>query len=449
METLQGSDEKSDASTWVVIGVGLFIAAAGFAFHLNLELRLDKLEVFNQNNILFDADPNEVLPSFFHGKGPNEDFRRGLIHPNLGNFFTVPIRGLANTASLVFPGEIDPTHFRRQLALLVVPISAALFYLVFYALLLHLRFPLLLASLFTVLALFTFSQMLFGSIPETYALSNFAIALAYLLFVLMRGRSGMYVFPAWFAVGMFTTGITITNIIPVMILFWLGEIYKGCRISHSLLRTSGLAALVLVVTILFNLMSNFAVGFQQRSLGKEAGWVKAFIPEDINVVKRKFLTFPTILVNSVVAQEPKQVHNEYAVSMDPAARYDFQFTYDYDNQEKSTLPFLSFRNSIGIVLCLLILLLVLRVLPVTDPTLYLLSWGSLLIIGYNWVLHSFWGLDRMLYSQHWHVSLMLLLAAIVAPSLHASRVRTALVAASILLIAANNLLVLRTMLKAF
>ena len=411
---------------------------------------MERLGVFNQLNIMFDADPQEVLYSIAHGGGGGSqaDYRRGLIHPNMGNFFTVPIRALVETLSVLLHGDLDKRDLRRRMALLVIPISSALFYLTFFSLLLLLRFSLPLASLFTIYSFVSYSQMLFGSIPETYAISNLAIALAFLLFVISKDRSGMPCFVSWIAVGMLATGITITNIVPVLILFLLREIYKRNTITHSIIKTSGMAVIVLALTLTLNVISNVSAGYKQRSLSEETSWAKEFGTFKLKTVKRNFLTFPTILGYSIIAPVPKEIPNKFAMMMNPAVRYTFRFTFDDDARWGSKIRLVSISNLAGIVL-FLILLLPARASPSVDRSLLFLSWGALLIIGFNWILHSVWGLDRILYSQHWHVSLMFLLAALVATQLRSSWVRTSLVAASIILVAANNLVVLHTMLMTF
>jgi hypothetical protein len=444
---------RTNASKRISIAVGLLIVVAGFAFNLNLELKMRKLGVFNQLNIMFDADPGEVLLSIADGGGGGyyTEYRRGIMHPNMGNFFTVPIRALVDIRSMIIHDNIDKRDLRQRLALLVIPLSAALFYLVFYVLLLHLGFSLPLASLFTLLAFVSFSQMLFGSLPETYGISNLAIALAYLLFVISRGSRGMHSFIAWIAVGMFAAGITITNIVPVMILFWLREIYQKNGFARSIIKTSKMVSLILMLTFTLNVAGNVAIGYKQRSLSQEVGWIKGFNTKNIQLVIRKFFTFPTFLVYSIIAPVPKQLPNVYAIKVNPTARYTFRFTYDFDEMKPSTTPPLSLGNLAGVVLCLLILLPVLlpaQVSPYADRSILLLSWGSLLIICFNWVLHSVWGTDRMLYSQHWIVSMIFLFAVLVTTQLRSSLVRTVVVAASVILVAANNLLVVRAMLMA-
>ena len=49
-----------------------------------------------------------------------------------------------------------------------------------------------------------------------------------------------------------------------------------------------------------------------------------------------------------------------------------------------------------------------------EPTLRSLARASLVVIAFNWILHGFWGGEQFLYSQHWHVSLLVLAAATVS-----------------------------------
>ena len=34
------------------------------------------------------------------------------------------------------------------------------------------------------------------------------------------------------------------------------------------------------------------------------------------------------------------------------------------------------------------------------------------MVAFNWVLHSIWGVELFLYSQHWHLTLLILLAGL-------------------------------------
>jgi CHASE2 domain-containing sensor protein len=48
------------------------------------------------------------------------------------------------------------------------------------------------------------------------------------------------------------------------------------------------------------------------------------------------------------------------------------------------------------------------------PTLRTLARASFAVLLFNWVFHGFWGGEQFLYSQHWHISLLVLLGASVS-----------------------------------
>lgn len=432
------------------MGVGLSIAVVGFLFHWNLELKLERSGVYQQYNVLFDADPNVVWHSFVDlGDEPNMDlyYQRQFAHPNVTAFFAAPIRALSKVLTRVLPGPFDDhKYLRRQLALAIVPLMAALYYLVIFQLFLRLKFSLLPASLFTLLALVSFTQLLFGSIPELFAINNLAIALAYLLFLVSKNRGGRPCYMAWTAVGMFATGVTITNLVPMVILFWLREIYQHRGVWISIARVVGWATFVLALTFALQQITHSATGLKRPSLSQEAGWIQDFGTKNVKKAAKKFLSFPEVVLNSILAPEPEQVANVFAVQMNPSARYPFKFSFDRYDQKRWPAAVFSVRNLIGMVL-LLLLFSPIRQFADKDRSLFLLSWGSGLLLFYNMIFHSLWGSERFLYSQHWHTPLLFLGALWVATKFCVSWQRNGLLAALIGITVINNLTVVRALLE--
>jgi len=431
--------------------VGLLISVMGFLFHWNLELKLERFGVYQQYNVLFDADPNVVWHSFSDlGDEPHTDlyYQRQVAHPNVSAFFAAPIRALAKVLTIVFPGKFENRkHLHRTMALAVVPLMAALYYLVVYRLFLRCAFSILLAGLFTLLALVSFTQLLFGSIPELFAISNLAIALAYLLFLVSKDRRGRLCFMAWIAIGVFAAGVTIPNLVPVGILFWVREMYDRSGVRISFARVLGWATLVLTLTLALQEIMLGATGLKRPSLHQEADWIRGFGAKNAGNAAKKFLTFPEVIVNAIIAPEPERIPNEFAVQMNPSARYAFKFSFDHLDRRRARDAVFSVRNLSGMVL-LLLLASSIRPLADKDRSLFLLSCGSGLLIACNMIFHSLWGSERFLYSQHWHTPLVFLGALWVATHLHASWQRYCLVAALIGVTALNNWTVGRTLFMA-
>jgi hypothetical protein len=418
---------------------------------VSLERTLDRLRVFNQHNVLFDADPNEALDLFAQG-GYAYGHRQGLVHPALRIYVTAPVKLAAAILTKLPTGTADAAQWRRRLTMLLAPVAAAFFYFVFFQILWRLGFSLGWASLGTILALVSFGQLLFGSVPESYAVSNLAIAAAFYLLATPTGTApaGRNRILAWLAVALFATGVTITNIVPVAAIFWLDEMARGARrLPAALGRAIGLAVAVLAIAAALNVMANRAPGLH-RSLGQEVNWADTFVTTRPRTIVKRIATFPSMLVDAIAAPMPKTIGNDYAVKVNPSSRYDFQFTFDSDGEKGTTIGVMSLRNLSGVVLLAAFLWPWWPGRGVWRDDreragVRAVSGAALLILAFNLALHSFWGLDRFLYSQHWEAALALLVAAMLAVPLRGSRwfARTAWLV--VLAIAVNNISVLHAM----
>ena len=71
-----------------------------------------------------------------------------------------------------------------------------------------------------------------------------------------------------------------------------------------------------------------------------------------------------------------------------------------------------------------------------------LARASLVMIGFNWMLHGFWGGEQFLYSQHWHVPLLVLLAALVSAGERRWKHTAAALALCVAAVSVNNAVVL-------
>jgi len=106
-----------------------------------------------------------------------------------------------------------------------------------------------------------------------------------------------------------------------------------------------------------------------------------------------------------------------AAPMSERARSDGDVILDRPIPIKLTLQFAhqpeSIRNLIGIALLATLAWVALKEKRL-DPMFRSLARASLVIMAFNWILHGFWGGEQFLYSQHWHVSLMILMGAAVS-----------------------------------
>jgi hypothetical protein len=428
-------------SSRIVAAVALLIALSGFLGHLHVARLLDRLHVFDQANVLFDADPDEVLDTLAAG-GYTIDLggRHGFIHPGIRIFLTAPIKVAAFVLS-VGASEADAfMSWRRHLALSAAPASAGAFYLMLFVILRRLGGSAIDACLLTVFAGVSFSQLLFASVPESFPISNAALALAFLLFVSSPTRQGLWRPMAWVVVGVLAAGVTITNVVSVMILSWIDGMAAGRNLRQSAIRTCavGVAAITLILSL--NVLANMAVGIR-RPPSKDAAFVTYYAELRPGAIIRKLATFPAVVVNALVPDMPRVVHDAYAREI--SARYPFRFTFDVDAEKGASTHPLAFRNLAGAVALSLLVFGTARMSrgTVLQRRTCLLASACLTVIAFNWLFHSLWGGDRFLYSQHWQAALMVLVGTLWV-SAPVSRRRTLALASVTLAIAANNVRIL-------
>jgi hypothetical protein len=104
---------------WRGRGLAALLAVLSFALHLGLTREFERLGVFDQRDLLFDADPDSRLAAFSAGR------HLGIKHPNLMPYFSPPIGAAAKLIVSVLPSA-DEREVRRRLGILVVPAASAL-----------------------------------------------------------------------------------------------------------------------------------------------------------------------------------------------------------------------------------------------------------------------------------------------------------------------------------
>lgn len=452
------------------------LAVAAFGLHLWLALRLDRLGLFERFNTLFGADPNLRLESL---RRSDALFR--LPHPGLSYLLGIPIRALGRLVATIVPGDPAPDRVVRAIALGVAPLAAALQCLILLRLFRRLGFAFGAAFALTLLSALSFSAIIFGSMPETYAVSALAIAVAYALFLWSRERRGFGTEISWLAVGVFASGVTITNILPVAVLYFLRGVRGSGRPGIALARTVGIAALATFVAAAAGFAADELLRVRKTPAPSEREWIARYIVQE---PLAHFATFPTAIVNGIAPPAPTRVPGfslqirpnagpgrlKAAPSEDPAD----PGGAPEDPAPPKTVPdggadrppvrgpnarlarltlqpshgAFSLRNLAGIALVAALVWAALR-RGGADPALTSLARASLVIVGFNWALHGFWGGETFLYSQHWHVSIMFLVAALAAAVGRGGRATVALLAGSIVAVAASSLVALSKVLSLF
>jgi len=437
------------------LGLGVFL------LHLLLALRLDRLGAFDRFNTLFGSDPNLRLEAL-----RRSDSSFWLPHPGLSYVLGLPLKGVAKIVAALAPGDPGTAEIGRALALGVAPLAAALQCLVVLHLLRRLGLAFGTAFLLALLSAVSMSAVVFGSVPETYCVSGLAIALGYVLLLRTARAGGGAQELQWLGVGVLTAAVTITNVAAIAVLYAARAIRRTGRPGAAIARAAGMAALAVAVAAAGGLVASKVVGVRHGQATSERAWIERYFVED---PVAHLATFPTAVVNGIAPPTPDLLPN-FAVRRPGSAQGEggpseadagarqapgrnlprdalrmaggrlFRVTLQPSHHT------LSVRNLVGVALLSALAWAAIRRRG-ADPLLRLVCLASLTIVAVNWVFHGFWGGEAFLYSQHWHVPLIVLAAASAAAGRRRPRLTMAALAVTVAAVTVSNLVVLARMLS--
>jgi hypothetical protein len=376
-----------------VIGYAVVLALGSAALHLRLEATFARAGVFRESNVLFDADPAIYSVSFMTGQNVARWGGRSFAHPNVSNAINPPINAGVAIMSAIRP-QTDTEALRRRLALSVSPIAAGLESSVIFLTLLELGASLAGAAIVGLLSVAAFSGLIFGSLPESYALSGLGMAI--LLWLAARtARTRQVAALPWLVAGFFVAGMTITNLAPAALLAFAAFKAAGLSVRAALIRATVGAVAIFAAT---------AAAYQVAALVVRDA--PPFVPGGSGQIEelsgfsatKAFEDFPFALANTLAPPVP--VAMPYASSR--PQQHGFILTYR-----------VSAGRADGEIWRAAITLALLAVGAL--GTLWMAPWqrdvmlGAALVIAFSWVLHAFFGKELFLYSQHWLAAELILI----------------------------------------
>jgi hypothetical protein len=427
---LQRATWRLEHRTLALVALAVTFAAGVFAAHYALERQLSELHAFKQYDVLFDTDPVVRLVGFSHGWGP---YNRNFLHPNLANFINPPLRAVAKGLQLAGLGGSDPLALREALGLMVNPLFSALQALAALALFLRLGFSRPAAFLLALLGAGAFSQIVFGSIPDHFALSGFFLTLIFIVAADLLQRQGEILWPAWLFVGWLIASITVSNLAILGLVFWVS--LRFCRRPQATRKTLLLMLATAALTFATYSLLNLGYEAEPQPPRKSFSWTLYFLRPDAIA---NLLRFPTAVADSIAPPEPEVTNIRYLNPVD--ARFEFQFTL-----AETPLIFTG-DNWLGTLVFLLLVAGALGHYRAGGSRRGLL-WCGLAVLAFNGLFHSVWGHEYFLYSQHWLIAAVFLAAGVFSqrPRLGpAVFVLVTLLTATVLL---NNFLNIRLLLQ--
>jgi len=387
----------------IIIILLLVFGTFAFCFNYLIETKFDRYNIFNQRNVVFHTDPNWKLNCFVKGISQRA---WPVVHPNLTNYFHTPIRLVAKLIIYFLDGNWEKElKIRKLLALLIVPIFSALNAMAIALIFIRLKFTLLQVCMVTMLSLFSFTQIIFGSMPETFALNGFFITMCFLIGThFLESKRLNWV--RWIILGAFGMGITITNIFVLIIIFFTSNFSVNKDKYLTIKNTIRLINIVTLLTFSLSIGSSLLFGKKPSfdNIKGAGGFTRQFIREDFwgNSSKYPVAVASSITPTSIkILSDPKM--KEYVEAGRGKYHHRFTIAY-YDIGQFSIIVIIMI--TIGITSVGAINLLKKHIIIKS------LAISSLLMLTYNWLFHAFWGSEYFLYSQHWICSLIILMSGI-------------------------------------
>jgi len=322
---------------------------------------------------------------------------------------SVPIRLVAKVAGFAEMSVGTPSVSRRTLALLVAPICSALSAVVIFRVFLGAGMGDLVSAAGAILHQVSFSQIVFGSIPDHFALGGLAMSLVLLAGTgPTTGRTGWL---RWGCAGLFAAGITITQIIPTCLMFAACCHQRGLRPLETLRHTATLGSLAVVAALSIGVIFNrLDAGQQTESFVREAALYRRFFARDpwghaagvIAAIPNSIAPPAARLVHRLApsAKRPPSANRSPKLQHPPSATlYPFEFTLE-SAHDAGRIIAVGFLFLLGAVLgC-----------RARDPIHRALCLGSIAIVTYNLVFHIFFGNEWFLYSEHWLAAAVFVIA---------------------------------------
>lgn len=375
--------------------LALVFGAAVFVAQLILTLRFQSQGVFDQWNVVFDADPNAVRAQLAHGWSLGS-----AGHPLMPYFFSVPFRFLSIIAAEL--GMIaDQEAFREILALGVPAFLSAIKTICIFLTFRILRLHLVDAILATLITILSFSSLIFGSTPSSYALSGAAIALITLFSLIVSQRS-TYVREAGLGISaIFAIGTTISNVVHYGWMLWARYGVNQYSYSRALIRAILAAGLALLLTLSLSwtlgAAREGAVNPQRVILS--ADFINQYKPSHMAQLENA-IRFPETLARSYIPTTPLQKPNVLALKNNDPIK--FELSYNGIRFGLGTIALWLFG------LAILFGALIAARMGEAWRLFGSASAASILTTG---GLFSWFGINTFLYSQYWQVPAAILVGA--------------------------------------
>lgn len=345
---------------------------------------------FSFFDAFFQTDPNINIIAFSHGWG-----RHALTHAFI-ELSAIPFRVLSYLAFKLNLIE-NEAYFREMLGLMIAPVLSALTLVIFYKTLQLLPISSKERWLYSLIFALSFNNVIFSIVPETYSIAGFLISI--LMYFYVKELYGKITIPRfyWLGIGFIMTGVTITNVALFTIVYGM-SLYANQHYTKwraFIVATMSSVALLLAVVFLYEAVH--AIFAYPKGGAGNAEWIAFYL-----------IKSPLDALYNLIHLGASSFSSFFPMHIELIAKQSCL-------AEGMGCNVLSFQNGtialpavLKSLFMLAVILLALR-FSLRDPQRLQLSLVCLLIIGFNFMLHSIIGDEMFLYAQHWLMPLTLLL----------------------------------------
>ncbi len=430
------------------------LALVALVLRILLMRKFQALGFFYLDDTLFNSDPKSMLDVFSHGARSISIIYpevRNSIHPYLWLYFGPAIRLIAKLAVSLHLTHLSELEMRAALGVFISPMVSALQSFLLGVVLLLLRFPLRHVLLISAFNVVTFSNLIFGSIPEHFALTSLAITIMMLIAVVSLRDPHVGRLRTWIGVGLLSVGITISNVMALGVIHAFSGLFA--RKPMPLVKRFALSGAFAAAVGVFVLASAHFVGVAMDG-PLAAGSVRDNFVE--RYVRSDAFTWQgperaLAAVGNAVAPDWKNVRQVAATAVpepyDPAISVPFEvspyptFTFEPSVDTDAKIGWLGVIAVLGIVGGALMLARRSRPCRLVATT-------SAALLAATLVAHVLWGDEFFIYSQHWIVASILLLSGLLVLPPRVRPWAEAAFAAFLVAVAWNNVSVLGHLLDA-
>lgn len=367
-----------------ISAVAVFLAAL-LAVRIGLALHLSDLGVFEQYNVLFDADPNQYVSAIANGS----NFAR-IIHPGFALLLNAPIRWIEYLGE--YSGLWTVGTIGGLAALLLSPFASVVGAFLWWSAAIKLGLSAWLRICGLVFSQVAFGQTVFSVVPESYGISGAMYTLLlYLVAVAANCPDSLNRAQAriqWLLLACAMSAVTVTNGF-VCVLAWV-SIRLGKTQFQKVLMEGCVATCILVGAIASYVIADrwiYKTPISENISSVEAAerWVRRYSSDQ---PASRLVEVPAGYLASIFSPGVDRAENKQS-----NATHKYQFMLS----ARSRTGAMYMVAAGWVALAMLIGQFALR----SDISATVVR-GAIAVLAANAVLHSFFGQEMLLYSQHWH-----------------------------------------------